>query len=160
MTCASDNRWIVAQCAEKKYSHILEQGELPTESQFFSKKFPLNSKFFNNKNILEVGCSPVAEIHYLEEAHFRVGIDPLACEWKHLYRNGTNHIQGMGEYLPFKDETFEIVLCLNVLDHVQSSIATLKEIQRVLKVGADLVLWLQRLSTNPKMPEKERQIGL
>ncbi len=148
MTQASDNRWIVAQRAEKKYSHILEQGELPTESQFFSKKFSLNSKFFNDKGILEVGCSPVAEIHYLEGTHFRVGIDPLACEWKHLYRNGTNHIQGMGEYLPFKDKILDIVLCLNVLDHVQSPILTLKEIKRVLKVGGVLVLWLQTYTSS------------
>ena len=45
MTQASDKRWIVAQRAEKKYSHILEQIELPAESQFFSKAFPLNSEF-------------------------------------------------------------------------------------------------------------------
>lgn len=143
MTQASDNRWMDAQRAEKKYSHILEYIELPTESQFFSKKFPISSEFFNGKSILEVGCSPTAEIHYLEEAHFRVGIDPLTCEWKHLYQNGTNHIQGMGEYLPFKDETFDVVLCLNVLDHVQSPILTLKEIKKVLKEGGVLVLWLQ-----------------
>ena len=148
MTQASDNRWIVAQSAEKKYSHILEYIELPTESQFFSKKFPLNSEFFNGKSILEVGCSPAAEIHYLEEAHFRVGIDPLTCEWKHLYRNGANNIQGMGEYLPFKDETFDIVLCLNVLDHVQSPILTLKEIKRVLKEESVLVLWLQTYTSS------------
>ena len=147
MTQASDKRWIVAQRAEKKYSHILEHTELPTESQFFSKSFPLNSEFFFGKNILEVGCSPAAEIHHLEEVHFRVGIDPLACEWKHLYRNGTNHIQGMGEYLPFKDETFDIVLCLNVLDHVQSPILTLKEIKRVLKEESVLILWLQTYTT-------------
>ena len=148
MTQASDNRWMNAQRAEKKYSHILEQGELPTKSQFFSKKFPLNSEFFNGKSILEVGCSPAAEIHYLEDAHFRVGIDPLTCEWKHLYRNGTNHIQGMGEYLPLKNETLDIVLCLNVLDHVQSPILTLKEIKRVLKEGGVLVLWLQTYTSS------------
>ena len=148
MTRASDNRWIVAQNAEKKYSYILEQRELPTESQFFSKQFPLNSEFFNGKSILEVGCSPAAEIYYLEEAHLRVGIDPLAFEWKHLYRTGTNHIQGMGEYLPFKDITFDIVLCLNVLDHVQSPIHTLKEIKRVLKEGGVLALWLQTYASS------------
>ena len=45
MTQASDKRWIIAQNAEKKYSLILEQIELPAESQFFSKAFPLNSEF-------------------------------------------------------------------------------------------------------------------
>lgn len=148
MTHASGKRWIVAQRAEKKYSHILEHTELPTESQFFSKTLPISSEFFNGKSILEVGCGPAAEIHYLKEAHFRVGIDPLAFEWRHLYRNGTKHIQGMGEYLPFKDETFDIVLCLNVLDHVQSPIFTLKEIKRVLKEEGVLVLWLQTYTTS------------
>jgi len=53
----------------------------------------------------------------------------------------------MGEYLPFRDESFDAALCINVLDHVQNPSAALKEIQRCLKKGGTLVLWLQTFST-------------
>jgi SAM-dependent methyltransferase len=96
---------------------------------------------------LEVGCSPSAAIHSLGKAHFRVGIDPLADEWTSLYENSTCHVQGMGEHLPLKDESFDIVLCINVLDHVQNPSATLKEIRRCLRKGGTLVLWLQTFSS-------------
>ena len=148
---ASDRRWKTAQNAERKSfrRHRREDLELPTESKFFSQSFPLllGSGFFSSKSILEVGCSPAAEIHSLREARSRVGIDPLAGEWRHLYCSSTNHIQGRGEQLPFKNETFDVVLCLNVLDHVQSPIASLKEIQRCLKKGGTLLLWVQTFST-------------
>jgi len=96
---------------------------------------------------LEVGCSPVAALHSIGEARFRVGVDPLTREWKLYYQNGTCHIQGLGEHLPFRDKTFDVILCLNVLDHVQNPFRALKEIQRCLKRGGLLLLWLQTFST-------------
>jgi len=147
MISASDARWKAAQNAERKAFHSWKLEEPTSHSQFFSQNFLLDSESFNGKSILEVGCSPAVAIHSLGQAHLRVGIDPLASEWGHYYRNSTNHIQGMGEYLPFKDETFEVVLCINVLDHVQNPSTVLKEIQRCLKKGGTLVLWLQTFST-------------
>lgn len=49
--------------------------------------------------------------------------------------------------MPFKDESFDVVLCINVLDHVQIPLFTLKEIRRCLRKGGTLVLWLQTFST-------------
>ncbi|MCK4478263.1 class I SAM-dependent methyltransferase [Candidatus Bathyarchaeota archaeon] len=147
MDSASDARWRAAQNAERAHAHASFHSwkleELRTHSHFFSQKFLLGSEFFNDKNILEVGCGPAVAIHGLGQAGLRLGIDPLAGELRHFYPNSTNNIRGMGEYLPFKDETFDVVLCVNVLDHVQNPFAVLKEMQRCLKRGGTLVLWLQ-----------------
>lgn len=151
MASVSDTRWKAAQNAERAHAHASfhdwKLEEPTTHSHFFSQKFLLGSEFFNDKNILEVGCGPAAAIHSLRQARLRVGIDPLASELRHFYRNSTNQIQGIGEYLPFKDETFDVVLCINVLDHVQNPFAVLKEMQRCLKRGGTLVLWLQTFYT-------------
>lgn len=149
---ASERRWEAAQDAERKhfdkYIHSRKDINPPPESRFFSQNFLLeDSDFFKKKSILEVGCSPAAIIHSLEEARFRVGIDPLVNEWRWFYPKGTYHIQAVGEDLPFKDETFDIVLCLNTLDHVKSPLATLTEVYRVLKRGGSLLLFLQTYST-------------
>jgi SAM-dependent methyltransferase len=148
----SDRRWRTAQKTEWESfrSHRRQDKGLPPEIKFYSQDFVLGSEFFNGKSILEVGCGFASEIDSLREARFRVGIDPLAGKWRHYYRNGTNHIRGRGEQLPFKDETFDVVLCFNVLNHVQSPIASLKEIQRCLKKGGTLLLWVHVFSA-PKI---------
>ncbi len=148
MSSNTHKSWLTAQRAEKKYSSAFEHVKLPVESRFFPEKFPLSRFSFNNKRILEVGCTPAAEIHRLEVADLKVGIDPLANEWNRLYRNGVHHIQGVGECLPFRDRTFDIVLCLNALDHVQRPVSVLREACRVLRDGGALILWLQTYSVS------------
>jgi ubiquinone/menaquinone biosynthesis C-methylase UbiE len=42
---------------------------------------------------------------------------------------------GVGELLPFAGESFDVVLCYDVLEHVQNPETTLAEVYRVLKPG-------------------------
>lgn len=44
------------------------------------------------------------------------------------------------EVLPFKNNFFEAIFCLEVLEHVDNPLAVLKEIRRVLKKGGYVVL--------------------
>lgn len=46
---------------------------------------------------------------------------------------------GIGEELPFKDNTFDAVLSLAVLEHVRDPFKCAKEIIRVLKPGGELL---------------------
>jgi len=48
-------------------------------------------------------------------------------------------IQLKGEDLPFRDGSFDLVLCLDYLEHVDSDDRTLAEISRVLREGGDFV---------------------
>lgn len=49
-------------------------------------------------------------------------------------------INGVGEFLPYADATFDMVVCWDVIEHVQSPRAMLAEIYRVLKPGGMLFL--------------------
>ena len=147
MFSVSHKRWRIAQNAEKQTFNYRTDKKPHANSEFFSQNFLIGSEFFCDKDILEVGCSPLATIHSIKEAHFKVGIDPLAGEWTCFYEKSTSHIQGMGEYLPFKDGCFDAVLCLNVLDHVQAPSEVLNEIRGCLKERSTLILWLQTFST-------------
>lgn len=150
-------RWKGAQDAERKFRSLYEDIPLPATSGYLTANFSLDPEFFADKSILEIGCSPSADIHLLHQARLRVGLDPLAGEWKDLYREGTSNTVGVSEYLPFGDEAFDVVLCLNVIDHVQNPAATLTEAQRVLKAGGALLLSSHAYAT-PRMVR--RSLGL
>jgi len=51
----------------------------------------------------------------------------------------TTDVRGVGEVLPFKDESFDAVLSLSVLEHVKDPFLCAKEIARVLKKGGSLI---------------------
>ncbi|MER3450375.1 MAG: class I SAM-dependent methyltransferase [Chloroflexota bacterium] len=50
-------------------------------------------------------------------------------------------VQGVGEYLPFKAETFDLVLLHEVLEHVDDDRQVLAEAWRVLRPGGRLVIF-------------------
>lgn len=51
----------------------------------------------------------------------------------------TTDVRGVGEVLPFVDNSFDAVLSLAVLEHVKDPFACAREIMRVLKPGGDLM---------------------
>lgn len=61
-------------------------------------------------------------------------------------RGRVNYIQTPGESLPFDDESFNLVACINVVDHAQSPTSILEEIHRVLKPGGLLAFSVSTLS--------------
>ncbi len=87
--------------------------------------------------ILEVGSGAHGLIFGFDD-NFGVGIDPLAVDYKRLFtfwQEDTNTIAAIGEKLPFADESFEIVLSDNVIDHAEDPIGIIEEFSRVLKSG-------------------------
>jgi 2-polyprenyl-6-hydroxyphenyl methylase/3-demethylubiquinone-9 3-methyltransferase len=67
------------------------------------------------------------------------GIDPsepsLATARKHAQQSGLDisYQVGLGEQLPFADASFDIVVCCDVLEHVDNVAQVIQEISRVLK---------------------------
>jgi SAM-dependent methyltransferase len=48
-------------------------------------------------------------------------------------------IRGVGERLPFVDESFDLIVCLWVLEHLKGPAATLREVRRVLRPGGHFI---------------------
>ncbi len=85
--------------------------------------------------ILEVGSGAHGLIFGFDN-NFAVGIDPLAVEYKRLFQfwqEDTKTIAAIGEKLPFADESFEIILSDNVIDHAEDPVGIIYEFARVLK---------------------------
>ena len=100
------------------------------------------------QRILEVGCGTGAFITALSkerrECH---GVDPilnlsLAEAKKKAREEETETLlcQAVGEHLPYKNETFDLILCLSTLQHVLNYKATLREIRRGIKTDGKLLI--------------------
>ncbi len=85
--------------------------------------------------VIEVGSGAHGLIFYFGAQH-GVGIDPLAVSYRSLFprwQNCAATIAAAGEHLPFCDESFDVVLCDNVVDHAESPRGIVAELTRILK---------------------------
>jgi len=69
----------------------------------------------------------------------RRGRERLAADNRLILRDDAAFVAARGQALPFRDESFDAVLCMNALHHVPSYAAALREIHRVLKPGGRAV---------------------
>lgn len=135
-------RWERAQAAEWKGFQSFFRVAPKDRCRIVLETLPIALDFFEGKNVLEVGCSPLAMIHQIEKYCFKVAVDPLAHKYKNYYDLAVHHIRGIGESLPFSNETFDVIICDNTLNHVLNPKLTLEEIKRVLKEKGAFIFWV------------------
>lgn len=94
----------------------------------------------NRKRALDVGCGGGLLAEEFAAMGFEVtGIDPsdksLEAARAHAARCGLSidYRLGYGDKLPFEDESFDVVYCCDVLEHIRDWDAVIGEIARVLK---------------------------
>jgi 2-polyprenyl-6-hydroxyphenyl methylase / 3-demethylubiquinone-9 3-methyltransferase len=97
---------------------------------------------YRGMQALDVGCGGGILAEEFASIGFRVtGIDPsersLATAEQHAQFMGLSiqYQQGTGESIPFADNTFPVVYCCDVLEHVRDLPKLIGEIYRVTKPG-------------------------
>ena len=93
-------------------------------------------------SVLEVGCGGgILSEEMARKGFITTGIDPSELSLKSAASHAResnlviNYEKGTGENLPFEDNSFNVVLCCDVLEHVQDLPKVISEISRVLKNG-------------------------
>jgi SAM-dependent methyltransferase len=69
-----------------------------------------------------------------------VGIDPAREMLDYAAKRSISVVQGIGEALPFSNNSFDYALCVTTLCFVDNATAMLSEVNRVLKPGGELVI--------------------
>lgn len=96
-----------------------------------------------NKKFLEIGCGlGYFSLEALNRAAKVTAVDVgknLVAITKNRVRKGKFIVASASE-LPFRNNSFDIVLCTEVIEHVDNQKAAFKEMFRVLKKGGYLVL--------------------
>ena len=87
--------------------------------------------------VIEVGSGAHGLI-FCFEGERRVGVDPLAVSYGGLFPRWQRRAQtvaAVGEALPFRNGSFDVVLCDNVVDHAESPSQIVQELVRILTPG-------------------------
>ncbi len=110
----------------------------PGRFQFFDQYVP----DWQGIKVLDVGCGGGLTCEFLAQRGALVaGVDPsprsLAVAQQHARAQGLtiDYRQGVGEALPFGDGEFQVVVCVDVLEHVQDVAQVVRECGRVLQPG-------------------------
>lgn len=149
----ASKRWKRAQQAEAAfwkswrentlYSHISLEAFWQEVVEKTGGSFPIGK-------VLDIGCGPVSVLNFHRpEGMQAIGLDPLAA----VYANAnliesTDHLEPIpiiglpAEALPFPNAHLDHLICFNVLDHVANAPAVLDEMNRVLKPGGTIRLYV------------------
>ncbi len=128
---------------ENHYLHLLKTGINPARYGYFeeilTKQMGLTLK---NLKVLDVGCGGGILSEEFARAGCQVtGVDPaepsleVARQHAQSENLNINYQFGTGENIPFNDAVFDVVVCCDVLEHVNDVEKVTQELLRVVKPG-------------------------
>lgn len=135
-----------------------EERQPSVRSYIFSsrKKYILEILDVGGIKVLDVGCGPAALTRELLERGCEVwGIDISGAmvdsankKMEYLgFCCGFHFSVGDIEHLDFSDKSFDLVLCIGVLEYLKDDFLALKEISRVLKKGGEAIITVPNISS-------------
>ncbi len=90
-------------------------------------------------NILDVGCGTGANLNFLQKYGDILGVDFSKEAKKFCKMRGYKIVQANAEKLPLKENTFDLITALDLLEHLDDNMA-ISEFYRVLKPDGYLIL--------------------
>jgi len=91
--------------------------------------------------ILEIGCGSGALLQDLQHYGSTYGLDVAASALANCRQRGLDCVSLADvTALPFADEQFNVVIAIDVLEHVEDDGAAIREINRVTKKGGKVIL--------------------
>ena len=94
--------------------------------------------------VLDVGCGDKPYLPYFAAAADYVGVD---------VDNPHADLQGTIEQLPVEDASFDVVLCLQVLEHVEDPALAVRELHRVTRLGGRVLASTHGVQVYHPLPE-------
>ena len=104
-----------------------------------------------DSRVLDLGCGRGGVVELIwRNVRLAAGLDPDPPSLAEHRAPGMPVIRGVGESLPFVDESFGLIVCLWVLEHLEDPAVTLREVRRVLQPEGHFVFLTPNLR-NPLM---------
>lgn len=100
-----------------------------------------NMSLKNNTSILNVGCGTGGTIEVLEKYGRLENVDTSNEAVSYLKKRNIKNVRKInGLKLPYKNDTFDLIVALDVLEHIREDSRALAEWNRVLKPGGKLLI--------------------
>jgi len=138
------NRYSDGWWSRDSFLNILETAIQPLRSEYV--RDCLSAIDLDKPNSLDIGCGGGIIAEDLAQFSASVtGVDislaSLETARSHAMQNGLDikYIESPAESLPFKDNSFELITCCDVLEHVDDVAKVISEVKRVLKPGGIFV---------------------
>ena len=96
------------------------------------------------KRVLDVGCGVKPYLPFFASAAEYVGVD---------VDNPNADLQGSAEALPVEDGSYDVVLCLQVLEHVEDPLQVVRELHRVTRPGGRVLAATHGTQVYHPLPE-------
>lgn len=111
------------------------------------KRFFRRYSTFSNPRIIDVGCGGGGLLNSLKDYGrlFALEPSPLGAA-KTLAKTNAKTIRGDAEHVPLKNESFDVLTCLDVIEHLQDDKRACEELNRVLSKGGILFLTVPALN--------------
>lgn len=143
-----NKRWEDGQASDeaRNYGKLIKEGKMPTgDFDLYEIHSILAERKVSNirgthsiDGALEIGPVNVPRIVYFDKNSFKFAIDiAMKDYYKHFEKLYTENniipINCMAEYLPLPDNSLDLIVASNSLDHCLSPLSVLKESRRVLR---------------------------
>lgn len=124
-------------------AEYLKMKELEKEDWWFRAKRRLVLHFlrnFNGEKYLDVGAGTGQNTLAFSEVKDIFPIDISKIALKYLSENNSNVVGGDITKLPYKDNSFDGAIMLDVLEHIEDHENVMKELSRIIKKKGKLII--------------------
>ena len=115
-----------------QYSNLYNKGH-------YAASFKYIWPYVKDKKVLDMGCGGGV---YLEKfSRDSVGIDASIPNLKKLEMRGLHGVNAdLNKILPFEPQSFDVVFCSHLLEHVDSPVSLIRESYRILKDNGIIII--------------------
>jgi len=114
----------------------LERSLLPI-LQRYAREYP------EHATVLEIGCGPICLTQALPQ-QCKTYLDPMADDFRRMYPGELpeegEYLTAAAENIPKSDDSYDLIICLNMISHTLNPELVMNEIERLLKPGGKLIL--------------------
>jgi SAM-dependent methyltransferase len=109
----------------------------------YPDKLLLRPEALTGLRVLDIGCGPFPGLLAFSGCAVKVGVDPLVTKYEQIgfplgrWSDGYLYCQTRAETLPFPSHSFDAVVSVNAMDHVDDFAMVAREVQRVLRPGGN-----------------------
>lgn len=106
----------------------------------FSDYLTTFSKKFKNKKILDIGCGNGDHTEIFSKiSHKTYGLDTVDIRFRE-YKNKFKFIKYGGKKMPFKENSFDLIVCLDVIEHIKKDSTFIEEMYRILRKNGTILI--------------------